>query len=355
MDKTLSVTLAGGATTDVFFTSDVKDLSLHLSSYGRNVLWVFDVNSAGLFSELPQNRIVLDSGESTKLWPTIERILSAAVDFSLARDSRFIGFGGGVVCDMTALASALYMRGAELTLVPTTLLCMVDASVGGKAAVDFKGAKNLIGTFYPASEVLISPDTLRTLSDREYLCGLGEVIKHAFLAQDDKLFRFLEDNREKVLAREKDTLLEMIRLSLAVKKSFIERDPKETLGIRSFLNFGHTFAHALEAIEHFSFSHGAAVAWGCARALEAGVALGVTDEAFAQSGLKLLSDYSFKIDYRIGRGAWFDFLAAIAKDKKKTKGSVKFVLLSGQGKPVLQVLDNRMIGRVVLSSPLKSC
>lgn len=352
MEQLFDVKLFDGKSTKVFFADSIKDLSRKLSGYGQNVLWVFDTNSASLFNALPPNRVVLDSGEKNKTWKSIERILSAALDAGLARDSIMIGFGGGVICDMTSLAASLYMRGCRLVLVPTTLLCMVDATLGGKTAIDYLGGKNLIGSFYPAEDVIISADTLRTLPESEYMCGLGEVVKHAFLSEDDALYDFLTEKRDLIMERDKATVSEMVRLSLAVKAGFIEKDPKETLGIRSFLNLGHTFAHALESCGRFSsFSHGKAVAWGCARALEAGVEMGITPLEFKEKCIRLLYSYGFEVDYRIGRGEWLDFYAAIGKDKKKLGGRVKYVLLKGQGEPLLSDIEPKLVQRLVISVP----
>ena len=352
MEKVFTVTLQGGKTTDVLFADSIKDLSSRLSSYSQNALWVFDTNTAPLFKNLPPNRIVLESGEKSKNWKSIERIISAALDFHLARDSYFIAFGGGVVCDMTALASSLYMRGTKLVLVPTTLLCMVDASVGGKTAIDYAGAKNLIGTFNPAQDVLISSDVLRTLPEGEYISGLGEVLKHAILSDNECLYDFLVANKDKILNRDKKSVTEMVKLSIEVKNKYIESDPEEKKGIRSALNLGHTFAHALESITHFTgFSHGKAVAWGCGRALEASFELGLIDEQFYKKAIGLFEMYPFDMSYRVGRGEWLDFQEAIGKDKKRMSGSVKFVLAEGFGKPVLKPLDMKLVQRIVIASP----
>ena len=351
MENLLNVTLANGITSTCFMASDIKDLSTHLSSYGQNVLWVFDSNTAPLFKMLPTNRVVLESGERYKTLESVEKILTAALSFGLSRDSRFIGFGGGVVCDMTALASSLFMRGCNLTLVPTTLLAMVDASLGGKTGVDFGGAKNIVGSFYPASEVLISTDILHSLPDNEFLSGMGEVIKHAFLSPNQELFEYLEKNRERILKRDKECVSQLVKLSLEVKKIFIEQDPKETKGIRSFLNFGHTFAHALESLGHFSYSHGSAVAWGCARAFEVGVILGLTDKEYATRSRALIKSFGYNADYKIERGQWLEFLAALGKDKKKYDGNVKFVICKNQGEFILTPIELKAIQAVTISTP----
>lgn len=125
-------TLAHGKQSKILLADDLKDLSAHLGNYGRSVLWVFDTNTAKLFKQLPPVHVVLESGEASKNFNSLERILSSAMDEGLGRDGRIIGFGGGVVCDLAAFAASVYMRGCHLTLVPTTLLCMVDASLGGR-------------------------------------------------------------------------------------------------------------------------------------------------------------------------------------------------------------------------------
>ena len=348
MERKFSVSLSGGAKTIVSFKKDINELSSALRSYSDNVFYVFDENSAKILPDLPQKCIILPSGEVNKNIESLEKIMEKALYYGSARDTRFIGFGGGVVCDMTALASSLYMRGAGLTLVPTTLLCMVDASVGGKTAIDYLGGKNLIGTFYPASEVLISVDTLNTLNDKEYRCGLGEVVKHAFLTKGDALFNFLEDNRQKIMERDSAILEEMVYASLLVKCGYIEKDSLEKMGIRSFLNLGHTFAHALESMKGYGISHGEAVAWGVGRALEASYRMNSLDLASMERGLSLLKDYGYDISYRIEKSSWPGFSSALKKDKKKSAGSVKFVLLSALGEPYLKPLDDELIYSLVV-------
>ncbi|ADY13153.1 3-dehydroquinate synthase [Sphaerochaeta globosa str. Buddy] len=348
-----TTTLDQGKTTDILLADDLKDLSTHLGSYGRSVMWVFDTNTAKLFKQLPPAHVVLESGESSKNLASLERILSTSLDEGLARDGRIIGFGGGVVCDLSAFAASVYMRGCRLTLVPTTLLAMVDAAVGGKTAVDFRGMKNMVGSFYPASEVLVCIDTLRTLSDKEFLNGLAEVIKHALLSQNEELYKLLLVKKNEILSRDPKTLATLVELSLDVKKWYIEQDPTETKGIRQILNLGHTFAHALESSSHFgSWSHGAAVAWGSCRALEAGLALQVTEKAYATGAAKLFKSYGYDIDHRIGRGDWIEFRDHLLKDKKKADGKVLFVLLEGQGKGVLRPLEMPLIQHLVIAKPI---
>ncbi len=312
-------------------------------------MWVFDSHTAKFFKQLPPNNIVLESGEANKNINNLIRIISSAADYGMARDSRIIGFGGGVVCDISALAASLFMRGCHLTLVPTTLLCMCDATLGGKTAIDFQGSKNLIGSFYPADEVLICTDTLRTLPDKEYHNGMGEILKHALLSPDTDLYKFLLSRRTEILKRETEVVGRMLELSLKVKKFYLEQDPTETKGIRQMLNLGHTFGHALESISHFgSYSHGQCVAWGTCKALEAGVELGVCDKTFADGAIKLFRMYGFDPAFRIGRGDWLEYRGHIARDKKKLDGKVQFVIPEKQGSFTLMPLGEPLIQKLVI-------
>jgi 3-dehydroquinate synthase len=353
MRTLLKARLANDVHSTVLMADNLKDLSAHLGAYGRSVLWIFDTNTAKLFKQLPHSHLVLESGESSKNFVSLERIIAAALEEGLSRDGRIIAFGGGMVCDVAGFAASVYMRGCKLTLVPTSLLAMVDASLGGKTAIDYQGMKNMVGTFYPADEILISVDVLRTLTEREFLSGLGEVIKHALLSPDERMYRHLVVHKRAILNRESEALSTLIELSLEVKKHYIEQDPTESKQIRQMLNLGHTFGHALESTLHFGhFSHGAAVAWGTCRALEAGALLGVTDKRWAEGAIELFGSFGYEIDYKIGRGDWIAYREHLLKDKKRIEGKLHFVLLEGQGKGVLKVLDLALVQQLVISRPL---
>ncbi len=346
MEKVFSAKLMGGKISDVYFSSSRKNVDEMLSEFGSNTLFVFDENTKDLISRNGRNAIVLPAGEEYKTLESITKILDKALSLALSRDSLFIAVGGGVICDMTAFAASIYMRGARALLVPTTLLSQVDASVGGKSGVDYSGYKNLVGSFFPAETIIIDSEMLCSLPDSEFLSGMGEVVKHAFLSPDERLYDFLRLNSSKIMQRNPSALKDMVMLSLEVKKHYIELDPEEKLGIRSFLNLGHTFSHALETITDYQVSHGLGVAWGVKMAMDAGVLIGVTDKAYRDKALDLLSLFPFRLDYDF-RDKLADYLDAIGKDKKKTNGSVKFVLMEGQGKPVLAELDSTSIISVV--------
>jgi 3-dehydroquinate synthase len=282
--------------------------------------------------------VVIPAGESEKKLSNIEKILSAALDAELARDGLFVGFGGGVITDMTAFAASLYMRGAKVELVPTTLLAMADAAIGGKTGVDYGNYKNCVGTFYPAQKIHIAVAALATLSEDEFRSGLAEVVKTALLYAP-KLFQILQEKKDTVMARDMELLLEVVKRCVQAKAHVVERDLKES-GERMYLNLGHTFGHALESVAGFgAVSHGDAVAWGIARAFAVGRRLGHTDPDYMAEVLPVLEAYGWStaavhpvIQARIADGkltaesAALALLAAMKNDKKKKGGAVRFVI-----------------------------
>ena len=347
MEKRIEALLDNGFVSSVYFTGKTDEMKERILSLDKDYVVVTDENTF-TYSPSPERTVVLESGEEHKNWESLERILSFALDRGMGRDGIFIALGGGVVCDMTALASALYMRGAGLMLCPTTLLAMVDATLGGKAAIDFRNTKNTVGAFHPASEIIISLSTLSSLPDKEFMCGMGEVVKHAFLSSDDDLYKFLFSNRDGIMARDTAVLEKMVELSLLVKKSYIEKDPTETKGIRSALNFGHTFGHALESITDYSISHGEAVVWGMKKALTSGLWQGITPPPFYLWCIDLISQFPFLDEYKVAKKDYEAFVEATKKDKKKSGGVTKFVFLKGLGEPILSPLTDDQIAAMIV-------
>jgi 3-dehydroquinate synthase len=329
---------------------DRKILIRNLKVNMKNALLVTDDNlaaepaAADFIRSCGLPLIVLSSGESAKNLESIEKIIDAALSIGLDRQAVFIGLGGGVVCDMTAFAASVYMRGCGIILMPTTLLAMVDASIGGKTGVDFQEKKNLIGSFYPAGDIIVNIEFLKSLPDSEYRSGLAEVIKHAFLTGPE-LLDFIEENREKIMNRDMDILEELVSKSLRVKAEYIEKDFREQ-GIRAHLNFGHTFGHAFEAASGLGrFTHGEAVAWGMERAFRAGVKIGLTDKKYAERGRRVLLEFGYDIDFED-----FDrkiFFSALSADKKKKNGQIRFILQGNIGETNIQPLDSETIREVI--------
>jgi len=310
----------------------------------EDALLVFDENTAELFPERSsRNSVILPPGETAKNWQSIDTIVKSAIKASYGRDGCFCAIGGGVVCDMTAFAASVYMRGCSVILVPTTLLAMVDASLGGKTGIDYDGYKNMVGTFYPASEVRYCPELLKTLPEKEYLSGLGEVVKTAMLG-DRYMFQYLKDNKDLILQRHMDTLKEIIRRCIMVKGNVVEEDLQEQ-GLRATLNLGHTFAHALESVSGFSdWSHGEAVAWGLLMAVETGVELHITDNYYALEVRKMLEDYNFRLY------AEFDvekLIRAMHQDKKKKGGVVNYILQKNIEQTIIRPVNSEIIRTVL--------
>ncbi|WP_422480549.1 3-dehydroquinate synthase [Pleomorphochaeta sp. DL1XJH-081] len=341
----LNSCVLGDRVSHVHAIESVEEIIGYYGDRDTGVLWVCDTNTR---KYVPKGVacIELPCGELAKRWESIEAIITEALRNSLARDSRFIAVGGGVICDMTAFAASIYMRGCSVSLVPTTLLAMVDASLGGKTAIDLLGAKNLVGTFYPADDIFLFADALQTLPDAEFKNGLGEVLKHSLLASTTELKDFLQKNRISLLDRDRKTMENMIWNSLEVKRSYIERDPTEKLGIRDALNLGHTFAHALESIGNMSrWSHGEAVAWGVVKALETGLQLEITPRSFSDTYTALFSDYGFHTDLQITDTN--AFIQALASDKKRRQSQIRFVLMEGQGLPITQPVPHDLIQTII--------
>lgn len=292
-----------------------------------------------------ENVIIFTAGEANKTWEQVASVITRGFSLGLARDAYIIGLGGGVVCDMAAFAASLYMRGCRLILIPSTLLAQVDAAFGGKTGINFGGFKNMVGTFYPATEVRIIPELNQTLPAQEYLSGLGEVIKHAFLV-DAELLTLLSNQRDAVLSRSSKVLAELVWKSLLVKAQIVEQDFKEQ-SIRAHLNLGHTFAHGLESAAGFGkWTHGEAVAWGMVKAARLSQRLGLCSKSYADQVCSLISDYGYRTK---AEGIPVDSLIqAMLMDKKKKAGSVRFILQKSQGETVMQPVAEADLRAVLL-------
>jgi 3-dehydroquinate synthase len=305
---------------------------------------VCDSNTARLAGSIADGAaepLVLPCGETAKNWQSAETVLRAAAEAGLGRDGLFVAVGGGVVSDLCGFAASVYKRGAALAIVSTTLLGMADAAVGGKTGFDLFGIKNFAGTFYPARRVYMPLDALRTLPAREWRSGLAEIIKMAVI--DGSLYR--PETRKRLLAlspalrsgaEEADIpdacisgAAEFVDMAVRVKGAIVQKDPLETGESRALLNLGHTFGHALESAAGLgSLSHGEAVAWGMARACE----LGVTPPDRAETICAVLTELGYET--RAPHPAIADgaiFMRALADDKKKNAGGLRFVVPSRNG------------------------
>ena len=291
-------------------------------------MYIADSNTASIAksaknfcTDLPL--VVIEAGEENKNFTSLEFILKTALDAGLSRNSVFIGVGGGLVCDLTAFAASVYMRGARCKLVPTSLLAMADAAIGGKTAINFDGYKNMVGTFFKADEVYISPKVLKSLSEPEYLSGMSEIFKMGLLYSKD-IYRAFKTQKENILARDEGLCLELVKKAVEAKALVVSRDFDEK-NERAFLNLGHTFGHALESVLNFSnISHGEAVAWGISKAILLGKKLGLTDSSYADEICAVIHSYS-----RIDVPLLYDkekVLLTMKKDKKNIDAKIRLIL-----------------------------
>jgi 3-dehydroquinate synthase len=279
----------------------------------------------------PKGRTVhlMNDAEAAKDLRSVERLARALVKSGADRKSLLVAVGGGVVGDVAGFVAASYLRGVALVQVPTTVVAQVDSSIGGKTGVNLPEGKNLVGAFYPPRAVLTDSEVLRTLPDREFRGGLAEVIKHSIVA-DPEMFAYLEKNMTKVLRRDRSALEYLIPRNAAIKARVVAMDERES-GLREILNFGHTFAHALESTTKYRrYQHGEAVAWGMMAA------------ALLAHEIRLCSaDYVSRIVAlvrRIGplppwpRVPTKSLIEAMRSDKKARYGKLRFVLSPRLGK-----------------------
>jgi 3-dehydroquinate synthase len=275
--------------------------------------------------------IVIPAGEDQKNLVSLELLLGQFYDLGLARRDLIVALGGGVIGDMAGFAAAVFQRGVCLVQVPTTLLAMVDASVGGKVAVDYRDGKNYVGTFYQPWLVVADLDTLATLPAREIRCGWAEMVKHALL-QGDPALGLCEEG----LADPESPSEVLVEANLRYKASVAARDEREECGTRAVLNLGHTIGHAVEAATGFSrYSHGEAVGLGLRAALWLSASLTGLTSGDADHGQRLLS--SAGLPERLTDVDVERVVSLIARDKKAVGASVGFVLLEGPGRPVAGV------------------
>ena len=294
-----------------------------------------------------QHSLILPDGEGEKSLETLAKIIDELVEEGFHRDACLVALGGGVIGDLTGFAAACYQRGIAFVQVPTTLLAQVDASVGGKTAVNHPKAKNMIGAFHQPLCVLADTDTLATLPKREFHAGLAEVIKHGLILETD-FFQWLEDHMEDVLAQDAEALAYIVRRSCEIKAAIVAEDERER-GRRALLNLGHTFGHALESLSGYGeWLHGEAVAIGLTLAARTSMELGMIETADCERIHGLLVRARLPVAApEVDPNA---LLRLMNLDKKANSQGVRMVLLEGIGKGVVvQAPDEAILRHVVQS------
>lgn len=285
----------------------------------------------GAFSKVDE--VVLPDGEQFKNLTTLNLIFDALLEKKHNRKTTLVALGGGVIGDMAGFAAACYQRGVNFVQVPTTLLSQVDSSVGGKTGVNHPLGKNMIGAFFQPRSVVIDTQVLETLPERELIAGIAEVIKYGLIA-DVSFFNWLEDNLEKLLARDSIALAHAIEISCATKARVVAADETES-GIRAILNLGHTFGHAIESHQGYgNWVHGEAVGAGMVMACDLSCRLGWLDKSDSQRAIELISRAGLPVLPPPGMTPDI-FMSYMSVDKKVLDGTMRLVLLQALGKAIV--------------------
>lgn len=330
---------------------ELKSFASKLLSKTHTALIVADTNVTAHADTIanalpwPRTRIeIVPSGEASKSLTLTSALYDLLANIPADRQTAVVAVGGGVIGDLAGFAAATYNRGLPLFMVPTTLLAMVDSSVGGKVGINHPKGKNLIGAFHQPAGVWIDTDFLKTLPDREYRSGLAEVVKYGVILEAD-FFEWLEKNRTAIRDRDPAVLVPMIAKCCQLKAFVVEQDEREETGLRAVLNYGHTFAHAFETVGGYgSWLHGEAVSAGMICASRLAARRGLIDPSLTQRQRELLDFFELPTN---PKPDWptDELLAVMRRDKKNLGGKMRFVLPTRLGE--VNLFDDVPEGQVV--------
>ena len=340
MTTNTTITVSGTDPYDVVIGRDI--LGMVGAQLGPGVAKVLIVHPASLGSHAEALRAALSDTYEVLLAeiPDAEagkRVEVAAFCWGVMGKSDFtrsdavIGFGGGSVTDLAGFVAATWLRGVKLVQVPTTLLGMVDAAIGGKTGINTSEGKNLVGAFYAPSAVVVDLDTLRGLSQMEILAGFGEVVKYGFIAEPE-ILDIIEADVDTATDSTSPEFRRLVELSVGIKARVVGADFTEQ-GQREILNYGHTLGHAVEFAERFQWRHGAAVAVGMMYAAELARLTGRLGDSVVDRHRSILGSLQLPIDYPIGR--WNTLFAAMQRDKKARGSMLRFIVLDDTAKPTV--------------------
>ena len=331
---------------DIVFSESFDELNRALADFNlsnRRVCIVSESRVAGFYMEAlkevfrPVAREVIDfvfpEGEASKNLNTVQKLYEKLILAHFDRKDLLVALGGGVVGDLTGFAAATYLRGIDFIQVPTSLLAQVDSSIGGKTGVDFDAYKNMVGAFHMPKLVYMNLSALKTLSRRQFISGMGEIIKHG-LIKDMDYYQWMKEHREDILKLDLKVLSKLIYRSCEIKRDVVESDPKEQ-GERALLNFGHTLGHAVEKLENFTMLHGECVSLGmvcgayisCQRGLITGEMYEDIRDTLKGFGLPVALT-QVALDAR-------EIVNTTRLDKKMEAGTIKFILLNPAGRAVI--------------------
>ena len=353
MSEIITVHLDQKPIYDIVIEKDFSQLGTafsRLNVTGRKICIVTDSNVGPLYSKAVQevlettgNQIFVytfAAGEESKNLNTVQDLYEFLIENHFDRKDMLAALGGGVVGDLTGFTAATYLRGISFIQIPTSLLAQVDSSIGGKTGVDFRAYKNMVGAFHQPKLVYINTTTLKSLPEREYFSGMGEVIKHG-LIKDADYYEWIKENIDAIKAREHEAVKEMIYQSCLIKGGVVERDPKEK-GERALLNFGHTLGHAIEKLKDFTWLHGECVAAGCCLAVEISCIKGNISKEEVDDIKGVFEAFDMNGD--ISELSADDIVKTTKSDKKMVGDKIKFVLLRSVGDAYvdMSVTDDEM-------------
>jgi 3-dehydroquinate synthase len=280
-------------------------------------------------ADITVDLLVVDPGEATKCAEVLEGLWNKLLDLGADRRTVITAVGGGVIGDLAGFVAASFTRGLGFLQIPTTLLAQVDSSVGGKVGINLAGGKNMVGAFWQPRGVVIDVDVLQTLPDREYRAGLAEVVKYGVI-QDADFFAYLEGNIDAIDIRDAGVLTYIVQRCCRLKADVVEQDEREETGLRSILNYGHTFCHAFEAATGYEqLLHGEGVAIGMACAARLAERLGRVDAKFVERQSALLE--SLKLSLDLPDVDHDELIELMYRDKKVERGKLRFVLPTRMG------------------------
>ena len=352
--KRLEVRAEGKKVYDIVIESSFSKLVEELSSFGikeRKLCIVTEDHVASYYLEEVKNILegqcaklevyIFQEGEASKNLSTVDNLYQFLITHEFDRKDMLLALGGGVTGDLTGFAAATYLRGIDFVQIPTSLLAQVDSSIGGKTGVDYHAYKNMVGAFYMPKLVYINVSTVKTLSERQYHSGLGEVIKHG-LIRDKAYFEWIRDSKEAIAKREDAALAYMIEGSCQIKRAVVEEDPKEH-GVRATLNFGHTLGHSIEKLMNFSLTHGECVAIGSLLAADISCKRGYISEAENRDIKEVYKYFDFPVLPEELNAQ--DIVKETRHDKKMEHGKIKFILLAkvGEAKIYQDVTSEEML------------
>ena len=326
------------------FLNQTINESLKFKTVHNNddILIITDVNVYDLYPELFKNKkvFVIVDGESSKSFDTVTYIINELKIYSCNRKTVLVGIGGGVITDIIGFVANIFMRGIDFVFVPTSLLAMVDAAIGGKNAINFENIKNYIGTFNLPSEIVCDVNFLKTLPYIEFKSGFGEILKYAVIA-DNNLFDCLYSCNNFIESIETKKLMEIVNLCIQTKNKIVEQDYLDT-GIRQILNFGHSFGHCFEMID--GLPHGIAVVKGISVALDVSEKLNFASSENVNKVKDLLLKFDYDIDYCLSE----EHFELLVKDKKIYENKINFVFFRNIADVFCEAIEIERLQKILL-------